>query len=45
MAEKVLSPSNIALDLGQHSPLFGQPKAMGQVEISDLIERFVTTTS
>jgi 2,4-dienoyl-CoA reductase-like NADH-dependent reductase (Old Yellow Enzyme family) len=41
---KVLSPSDVALDMGQHSKLFSQPKAMDEDEIQDLIQRFVCTT-
>lgn len=36
-------PSEIAIDLGKHSKRFGQPVAMSQEQISDTIERFVTT--
>ncbi|MFT5278154.1 MAG: 2,4-dienoyl-CoA reductase-like NADH-dependent reductase (Old Yellow Enzyme family) [Glaciecola sp.] len=43
MGGKVLSPSNIALNLGKHSGLFTQPKAMTDDEIKDVIKRFTTT--
>ncbi|BDX04720.1 NADH:flavin oxidoreductase/NADH oxidase family protein [Planctobacterium marinum] len=43
MGGKVLSPSDVALDMGAHSGLFTQPKAMTDEEIEDVIERFVTT--
>ena len=43
MGGKVLSPSDVALDMGAHSGLFTQPKAMTEDEIKDLIARFVTT--
>ncbi|MFA3790150.1 NADH:flavin oxidoreductase/NADH oxidase family protein [Aliiglaciecola sp. SL4] len=43
MGGKVLSPSNVALDLGKHSTLFSQPKAMTEDEIEDVIQRFTTT--
>jgi 2,4-dienoyl-CoA reductase-like NADH-dependent reductase (Old Yellow Enzyme family) len=43
MGGKVLSPSDIALDLGKHSSMFSQPKAMDELEIHDVIERFSTT--
>jgi len=43
MGGKVLSPSDIPLDMGKHSGLFGQPKAMSEDEINDVITRFVTT--
>lgn len=45
MGGKVLSPSNIALDMGKHSSLFTQPKAMQQHEIDDVIARFVITAT
>nr|WP_100640750.1 NADH:flavin oxidoreductase/NADH oxidase family protein [Alteromonas facilis] len=45
MGGKVLSPSDIALDMGKHSNLFTQPKAMTDAEILDVIERFVTTAT
>ena len=40
---KVLSPSDVALDMGKHSKLFGQPKAMSEKEIQEVIERFAIT--
>jgi 2,4-dienoyl-CoA reductase-like NADH-dependent reductase (Old Yellow Enzyme family) len=43
MGGKVLSPSNIALNMGKHSDLFTQPKAMSEPEIEDVITRFTTT--
>ncbi|MDT0596038.1 NADH:flavin oxidoreductase/NADH oxidase family protein [Glaciecola petra] len=43
MGGKVLSASNVALNLGKHSTLFGQPSAMSESEILDVIERFATT--
>lgn len=39
----VLSPSSIALDLGKHSKLFGQPRAMTHKEIENLIQNFTNT--
>jgi 2,4-dienoyl-CoA reductase-like NADH-dependent reductase (Old Yellow Enzyme family) len=42
---KVLSPSDIPLNMGKHSRLFGQPKAMTETEINDVVSRFVTTAS
>ena len=45
MGGDVLSPSNVALDLGKHSKLFGQPKAMDADQIKELVERFVTTAT
>ncbi|MBU2881704.1 NADH:flavin oxidoreductase/NADH oxidase family protein [Psychrosphaera sp. B3R10] len=44
MEGNVLSPSDVALDLGKHSKLFGQPKAMTEEDITDVINRFVTTS-
>ena len=43
MGGKVLSPSNIALNLGKHSSLFTQPKAMSKADIEDVIQRFANT--
>ena len=43
MGGKVLSPSDVALNMGKHSGMFEQPKAMDESEISDVIERFATT--
>lgn len=43
MDGKVYSPSDIPLDLGKHSDMFGQPKAMTEPQIQDVIERFVVT--
>ena len=45
MGGDVLSPSDIPLDLGKHSHLFGQPRAMTVEEIQNLIQRFVDTAS
>ncbi|WP_069946333.1 NADH:flavin oxidoreductase/NADH oxidase family protein [Microbulbifer aggregans] len=41
MGGKALAPSAIALDLGKHSKMFPMPKAMDEVEIRDVIQRFV----
>ena len=43
MGGAVLSPSDIALDMGKYSKLFGQPKAMTEADIEEVIERFVAT--
>ena len=43
MGGDVLSPSNIPLDLGKHSHLFGKPKAMNHKDIDQLIQRFADT--
>ncbi|GGB51342.1 NADH:flavin oxidoreductase/NADH oxidase family protein [Shewanella inventionis] len=45
MGGKNLAPSAIALDLGKHSSMFTQPKAMNHDDITDVIERFATTAS
>lgn len=43
MGGDVLSPSDVAIDLGKHSHLFGKPKAMTHEDIQQLIQRFVDT--
>ena len=45
MGGQVLSPSDIALDMGKHSKLFAKPMPMTETEILALIKRFVTTAS
>ena len=45
MGGKNLAPSAIALDLGKHSSMFSQPKAMTNEDIADVMTRFVTTAS
>ena len=45
MGGKVLSPSDIALDMGKFSKLFGKPQPMTEAQIQDLIQRFATTAS
>lgn len=40
---KALSASAIAVDLGKHSKLFAQPRAMSEGEIQDVIRRFTAT--
>ena len=45
MGGKVLSPSGVALDMGKHSHLFGQPSPMTEEEIQELIKRFAITAS
>ena len=44
MGGEVSSPSDIALDMGKHSKLFGKPTPMTDDEILSLIQRFVTTS-
>jgi 2,4-dienoyl-CoA reductase-like NADH-dependent reductase (Old Yellow Enzyme family) len=43
MGGKVLSPSDVALNMGKHSRLFTPPKAMSEAEIQEVIARFVIT--
>lgn len=43
MGGKALAPSAIPLNMGKHSKLFAQPKAMTETEILDVIQRFVDT--
>lgn len=45
MGGQVLSPSDIPLDMGKHSKLFGQPTPMTELEIKELIQRFAITAS
>ena len=40
MGGDVLSPSDVALDLGKHSHLFSKPRAMTLQDIEQLIQRF-----
>jgi len=44
MGETALSPSDVALDMGNLSKLFAQPRAMTEAEIETLIERFAVTS-
>lgn len=43
MGGKNISPSNVAVDIGKHSNLLAQPRAMTRNEIEDVIERFTQT--
>jgi 2,4-dienoyl-CoA reductase-like NADH-dependent reductase (Old Yellow Enzyme family) len=43
MGGKVLSPSDIPLNMGKHSHMFAKPSAMTEAEIQDVIARFATT--
>lgn len=43
MGGKVLSPLDVALDMGKHSGLFTQPSPMTEADIQDVIERFTIT--
>ncbi|WP_369644103.1 NADH:flavin oxidoreductase/NADH oxidase family protein [Variovorax sp. V118] len=37
------APSSVALDLGKHSKLFVQPRAMSEAEIAETVDRFAAT--
>jgi len=43
MGGDVLSPSDVALDMGKHSKLFAQPKPMTETDIEELVQRFTQT--
>jgi len=43
MGGKVYSPSDIALSMGKFSDMFGQPTAMTEAQIEDVISRFTDT--
>ncbi|GAA6139216.1 NADH:flavin oxidoreductase/NADH oxidase family protein [Arenicella sp. 4NH20-0111] len=43
--EQGLSPSDVALDLGNFSKMFAQPRALLDDEITDIIQRFARTAS
>jgi len=43
MGGKVYSASDVSLDMGKLSDMFGQAKAMTEVQIQDVIQRFVDT--
>lgn len=45
MGGDVLSPSDVSLDLGKHSHLFGKPRAMTHEDIEQLVQRFVDTAA
>ena len=45
MGGKVLSPSDVALNMGKHSSLFSPHKSMDESEIQDVIQRFTTTAA
>ncbi|MFN3913274.1 NADH:flavin oxidoreductase/NADH oxidase family protein [Hyphomonas sp.] len=45
MGEQAVAPSAIRVDLGQHSKLLAQPKALDEAEIRELIERFAVTAA
>ncbi|MEO5687965.1 MAG: NADH:flavin oxidoreductase/NADH oxidase family protein [Burkholderiaceae bacterium] len=43
MKGEAWAPSAIALDIGKHSALFAQPRAMTEAEIAEVIARFADT--
>lgn len=43
MGEPAWAPSAVALQMGKHSRLFAQPRAMGEAEIAEVIARFAST--
>jgi 2,4-dienoyl-CoA reductase-like NADH-dependent reductase (Old Yellow Enzyme family) len=43
MKGEAWAPSAIALDIGKHSNLFAQPKAMDEAEIAEVVARFAAT--
>jgi 2,4-dienoyl-CoA reductase-like NADH-dependent reductase (Old Yellow Enzyme family) len=43
MGGKVYSPSDVALSMGKFSDMFGQPTAMTELQIEDVISRFSDT--
>lgn len=45
MGGKILSPSDVALDMGKHSNMFAEPTPMTEAEIADVIQRFATTAA
>ncbi len=45
MRGNVWAPSAVALNMGKHSGLFGQPKAMTAANIDEIIERFACTAA
>jgi 2,4-dienoyl-CoA reductase-like NADH-dependent reductase (Old Yellow Enzyme family) len=45
MRGNVWAPSAVGLNMGKHSSLFGQPKAMTEADIQETIERFACTAA
>ncbi len=45
MGEQAVAPSAIAVDIGRHSKIMAQPRALESNEIKEIIKRFVTTAS
>ncbi|MFN7179240.1 NADH:flavin oxidoreductase/NADH oxidase family protein [Hyphomonas sp.] len=45
MGEQAVAPSPVPVDLGQHSKLLAQPRALEETEIREIIVRFATTAA
>jgi 2,4-dienoyl-CoA reductase-like NADH-dependent reductase (Old Yellow Enzyme family) len=45
MGEQAVAPSAVPVDLGQHSKLLAQPRALEDAEIREIIARFATTAA
>lgn len=45
MGGKILSPSDVALNMGKHSNLFAPPTPMTEQDIQEVKQRFVTTAT
>lgn len=45
MGEQAVAPSPVPVDLGQHSKLLAQPRALEEGEIREIIARFATTAA
>ena len=45
MGEQAVAPSAVPVDLGQHSKLLAQPRALEEVEIREIIARFAATAA
>ncbi|MFL8992044.1 NADH:flavin oxidoreductase/NADH oxidase family protein [Pseudomonas sp. QLc11A] len=45
LGQQALAPSAVALDLGQFSKMFTEPKPMGEDDIQEVIRRFATSAA
>jgi 2,4-dienoyl-CoA reductase-like NADH-dependent reductase (Old Yellow Enzyme family) len=45
MGEEAIAPSAVAVDIGKHSKLLAQPRAMSEADIHKVIDRFADTAS
>ena len=45
LGQQALAPSAVALDLGQFSKMFAEPKPMGEDDIQEVIRRFATSAA